>query len=301
MMGERFSDADFEKLSNAFDGTVYNECINFTIEDWAEAVLRRFYWSGQIQWLKEETVHPKVKDRIRNNLAAFFENPLVARKGKTDFDFCRVLDDMRLDDLFRLYHLFDTSPRGRVERARNDENLKIIYEAMDISVDIDADSYKQELKRTIYSLHQDEDECLDPDFTDPYAVFIQVNLSASDELLKAEFENWLTDKRKERAAKDIDPPMTRHFTIADVMRWTNLRVLGYMDLMLLAEYLEITGLTNNVTGRLLFPEPAEAVVNLAGRVSDSIKPEVKKLQGGEMLPALIAAAAAKMPLRETRR
>ena len=93
---------------------------------------------------------------------------------------------------------------------------------------------------------------------------LTVELNATDEQLKVDFEIWLKQQRETKSIK-----REKMFTDKDIAKWRNNKILPYLDLTLIARA-EGIKLTQHALGKMLFPE--EYDVDLTERIRRTIKP-----------------------------
>lgn len=112
---------------------------------------------------------------------------------------------------------------------------------------------------------------------------LTVDINASDQQLKNDFEEWLKDFRQttkyEAEKKSIAPNALR--------KWAKHKVLPYLDLTLIAEA-EKKRLTQNKLGNLLFPEEVE--VDTTERIRATVAPLAEKLLDRKTLAVLMVQA-----------
>jgi hypothetical protein len=85
------------------------------------------------------------------------------------------------------------------------------------------------------------------------SVNFPVDLRMGDDVLIESFRRWLAATRQHLAATGITPKIEPR---APLERWSTYRVLGYLDLQLIRDALEID-VTETMIGRLLFPRNSE--------------------------------------------
>ncbi|WP_420956609.1 DUF6387 family protein [Burkholderia gladioli] len=114
-------------------------------------------------------------------------------------------------------------------------------------------------------------------------VAVKVDLFSSEDKLVDDFKKWL---KATRAALDI-PNLQRRFKGGDFYRWSQNRILAYLDLSFWAQINGIQ-LTNQVIGVALFPN--EFNVNLAERVRKVVAPLALSAASPPYLEALFSQA-----------
>jgi hypothetical protein len=104
---------------------------------------------------------------------------------------------------------------------------------------------------------------------------VVINLSATDEQIKTDFDSWLTHYREAinyRHQKKL-------FTQADFDYWVEYGVIPYLDLVLIAK-IEGKKITQNKLAKLIFPN--EYDVDIVGRLRQVTKPEAERLIKNEI-------------------
>lgn len=119
---------------------------------------------------------------------------------------------------------------------------------------------------------------------DSQTEFIGIDLSASDEQVRNDFEKWLKDYRKNTEHKH--EPVKKNFTDKDMSKWVEYRVLPYLDLMLVAKY-EGKKIRQKKIVELIFPDYVEL-----DKLRKTIKPEAERLMKYKTLSAIAAQICA---------
>jgi hypothetical protein len=112
-----------------------------------------------------------------------------------------------------------------------------------------------------------------------YKPMLTIDINASDEQLKKEFEEWLNDFRKTTKYKARE----KIFTSKTMEKWVEYKVLPYLDLTLIAKA-ENKRLTQHKLGELLFPN--EDKVDTTERIRATAKKHAKPLLDRKTLAAL---------------
>jgi hypothetical protein len=115
--------------------------------------------------------------------------------------------------------------------------------------------------------------------------FLNVNLYASDEIIKMEFERWL---QVERIKSGIEIK-EKNFKSTDFNDWSKNQILACWDIVTISK-LEGIEIENEAIGRLIFPN--EYDVSLAERVRKVIKPKAKRVINSWVVDALLAQTEA---------
>ena len=119
-----------------------------------------------------------------------------------------------------------------------------------------------------------------------HQVFIEIDLSATDEDIEIAFSKWLKSKREQIEKYSISP-REKKFTTKDFNLWANKKVLPYIDLMMLEKYYGAK-LTFPLIGKLLFPN--EHYIDVGERVRKVVKPLSDGLLEFSSLDAISLAA-----------
>ena len=101
--------------------------------------------------------------------------------------------------------------------------------------------------------------------------FVQINLSASDEQLKNDFDHWLKNYRKETGITSNK----KYFSQSDLDKWFKFCAIPYLDLLLIAK-IEDKKITQHRLSSLIFPN--EFDVDVVGRLRDTTKPMAEMLK-----------------------
>lgn len=116
---------------------------------------------------------------------------------------------------------------------------------------------------------------------------VQINMAAPDEVLVSDFKRWLAEKR----ASDVYVSVpVRKFTAADFARWTQKRVLAYLDVTLAARFFRVPMPFHKI-GALLYPDLQD--VDVAEKVRKTVAPLAEEMMTYEFLAAIGEAANAK--------
>jgi hypothetical protein len=114
--------------------------------------------------------------------------------------------------------------------------------------------------------------------------YVSINLSATDEQIKKDFNHWLTNYRKvadHHSEKKL-------FKQTNFDHWIKIGVIPYLDLVLIAK-IEGKKITQNKLARMIFPD--EYDVDTVGRIRQVTKPEAEKLIKNKIHVALSAQSA----------
>jgi hypothetical protein len=115
--------------------------------------------------------------------------------------------------------------------------------------------------------------------------YVQVMLSAPDELIVEDFRKWLTSIRKDRS---FEHSPVRRFTETEVRRWSAAQVLPFLDLRL-AAWAANAEVPYHALGEILFPG---LDVDVSERTRKVTAPLAEELMTWELGEALAAAANA---------
>lgn len=112
---------------------------------------------------------------------------------------------------------------------------------------------------------------------------ILVNLASTDEDLKTAFSEWLKLKRDSLSVEPGGKKFRKNSTNFKPSNWIEKRVLQYLDLKILAKYLDLE-LTNSQIGSILFPD--EYDVDVAEKTRKVVRPAADFLMSIEHLRML---------------
>ncbi|MGY1408357.1 DUF6387 family protein [Luteimonas sp. A611] len=115
--------------------------------------------------------------------------------------------------------------------------------------------------------------------------YVQVMLSAPDELIVEDFRKWLSSIREDRS---FEHSPVKRFTETEVRRWSTNQVLPFLDLRL-AAWATGTDMPYHTLGEILFPGMD---VDVAERTRKVTAPLAEELMTWELGEALAAAANA---------
>lgn len=123
-------------------------------------------------------------------------------------------------------------------------------------------------------------------YDDSSFAFATVDLNASDDELADDFRKWLRHARETRGVRAA----AREFSLNDMQKWADMRVLAYIDLqswLLLTEQKA----TNAVLGRVLFPDEFDIGLDdrvrkvVADYAADLMSPHVVRAMQSQYLKA----------------
>ncbi|WP_028226734.1 DUF6387 family protein [Paraburkholderia ferrariae] len=106
-----------------------------------------------------------------------------------------------------------------------------------------------------------------------------IDLDAPDDVLVADFRQWLTTARRNREI----PASVDAFDSSDFLKWAEMRVLAYLDLSLWAAARGVK-IPLPIMGRALFPD--EFAIGLEDRVRKVIARDARKLLDSRTIRAL---------------
>ena len=124
-------------------------------------------------------------------------------------------------------------------------------------------------------------------YLDTEFVYAEINLSAPDAVILREFQKWIAEKRK---SPHFAHSPVRRFSKSDFARWSQKRVLAYIDLTTAARFFGVE-LPYHRMGSLLFPDIQD--VDLAEKVRKTVAPLADELLADEFQTALYEAANAR--------
>ena len=122
---------------------------------------------------------------------------------------------------------------------------------------------------------------------------IKINLYATDEKLRNDFDQWLKDIRKSTGYEDNIPKNVSKKKLSkkklyiqeDFDHWIKFGVIPYLDLMLVAD-IEYKVITQEELAPLIFPN--ESALDTYTRISQITKPTADQLINNRMYKTLLA-------------
>ncbi len=129
---------------------------------------------------------------------------------------------------------------------------------------------------------------------------VKIDLYATDEKLKKDFDQWLKHIRKATGYYDNIPKQKsqkklsnkEQYTQEDFDKWIQYGVIPYLDLMLIAE-IECKEITQVKLGNLIFPGVYN--IDLAGRIRQVTKPLAEQLIKNKVHKTLLAQLTYQIP------
>jgi len=285
---ERFRDIDpVVYAANAieqFDYLRYAECKNLSVAEWREELVHR---ARSLDWgidRADRKYLPLMLESLSMRpIGAYLEDRSNYAPSVEDVTICQawaareMIEAMPLEaNACRLWDEDMNTTQGPVGLDLND--VEAIRQVL-------AESNAREER---YSrIHDSYNDALAEHDVDEGGAFVFVQLAAPDEVIVGHFRSWLAASRKKFAQLDQSP--VAKFSEADLRRWAQHRVLGYLDLVIFAKVAGVD-LTNYKIGTLLFPDITD--VDLTEKVRKSTAPLAMELISSAMLIALSHASNA---------
>lgn len=116
---------------------------------------------------------------------------------------------------------------------------------------------------------------------------VSVDLYATDDQLRAEFNEWLSVKRTEMELAEAEPIRRKLFSNRDMRQWCEMQVLAYIDLKIIEKQYKLK-IPNHVLGELLFLDTID--IDVTERVRKVVKPIASSLMKGDTQNSLQFAA-----------
>jgi hypothetical protein len=154
-----------------------------------------------------------------------------------------------------------------------DSDLKDVWSACEAASDLTVDSSNEDLKIAFTPHDLNTKQFSRFDFEK--LAHVVVDLTATDEQIKYDFNHWLTHIRQ---ALNCQRPK-KLFTRADFDRWVELGIIPYLDLVLIAK-IEGKKIKQNQLGKLIFPN--DLTVDVVERIRKSTKPLAERLMNTEI-------------------
>lgn len=162
--------------------------------------------------------------------------------------------------------------------AKNDD-LSHVWEACEHTWDFNfKDELNSDLSEIADTPHDFHIKQYSRHDIEPYS-HVEINLSATDEQIKADFSHWLTHYRQAINYQN----QKKLFTQADFDYWVEFGVVPYLDLVLIAK-IEGKKITQNKLARMIFPN--EYDVDIVERLRKVTKPTAEWLIKSEIYSAL---------------
>jgi len=174
--------------------------------------------------------------KAKNNIALIKEKPLLI-KEKSPLEFSSVKDADYLNLYWANYY-------------RNNDLKNILK--------LSINEVTKDMLSKLVVPRPDKESAYD-------SAMLMISLGATDEQLKKDFDKWLKNYRSHSKCT----VRKKQFTEPKTKKWTNNKVLPYLDLTLIADF-ENKQLTQNQLGRLLFPDDYD--VDLTERIRRTVKP-----------------------------
>lgn len=264
------------ELPASFDAAKYESCAAFKTADWYSNLMHRALsrsMAGMGDYYLAE-----LKARSEN----FLENPIfpamkIEEGGGFEKNVYRsqVKDETALEHIFGGHTLEGYEDQGREYHQASEIALRELFGEAKYD---DATRHAHDvLSVPVWKMMTDIGLNLMGEVT------VKVDLFSSEEKLVDDFKKWL---KVTRAALDI-PNLQRRFKNSDFERWSQNRILAYLDLSFWAQ---INGLqlTNQAIGVALFPD--EFNVSLAERVRKVVAPLALSAASPPYLEALFSQA-----------
>jgi len=188
----------------------------------------------------------------------------------------RFIENLTLLDVLRFTKEYEGKEEFELDSKVMDE-LDFSIEARNKSNNL-IKKYSTPLTEEIIKWYGRLDDSSPSDLGDRY---LKIDINAPAEMLLKEFENWLYEQKNNYELNFPD----KNFKESHFADWTKNKLLQYWDISNLAKYDKVN-VTNDVIGRLLFPD--EYDVTISERVRKVIKPKAFKLFKYEIAESLIA-------------
>lgn len=257
-----------------FDIKRYDRCSTLDAMGWISAlhvryVLRQYLDFGKTDRSEEE------RARCRGWLIGLIESPLPNRRSKPLWSRAKYQSvyDLEVYSAWQMPDAFEEIPDAAKACEERHQNV--------------GDPNYQPSPLVYRSLHSLLLERNPQDRTSYRSVIAVVRLGDTDERIKAEFARWLSAKREELRTHNVPQPEWSKFTETDFRRWHQHRVLAFIDLQMIAEYMGLQP-TDEMVGDYLFP----GLDGVAERVRKTVRPLARDLMKPETLDALDGQASA---------
>ncbi|MGX5885796.1 DUF6387 family protein, partial [Burkholderia gladioli] len=272
-------------LPASFDPTKYDACAAFKSAEWYSNLMQRALGRSMTEMGGYYLSDLKVTSK------KFFDAPIFpAMKleegggfGKNVYR-AQVRDETALEHIFGGHTLRGYEDRGKEYHQASQVVLRELF---------GEEKYSEETRRAQTVLSVPSWKMMTDIGLDLMGeVSVKVDLFSSEEKLVDDFKRWV---KLTRAALDI-PNLQRRFKVGDFERWSQNRILAYLDLSFWAQINGVQ-LTNQAIGVALFPD--EFNVNLAERVRKVVAPLALSAASPPYIEALFSQALEEQERKES--
>lgn len=250
----------FDEILKTFDVAAYSGATEFDVVQWYFALNYRLY-------LLEKYKHGGVAEctqLVRDLLSAPLRNELRV-VGMPIYD--AAVTDLCAGDAWEMREIVESN--AEVAKACRDADNG---PPPDARVTIDALLFSSYNRLLAARLQKD-------------TAYVEVQLSAPDEVIVRDFTAWLTAIRRDDS---FEHAPVRRFSPKELARWAHNRVLPYIDLVIAAKYCGVS-LAAHKIGEIIFPDMD---LDAAEKIRKTVAPLQRELLSYGMLDALQQAANA---------
>lgn len=271
----------FHHWFNRFDPAIYDATRTFSLSDWYFAL-----WRRRLAW---DAMQYRSWDEVDLVKQLVFETPLLTA-GPLPMDKRRsTVGDLCALTAWGMKEVIEGDPQ--VAAACEAELSGSGAAPFECEYAPESDEWWEELVRSARAKQPNDlvwdsyhDVMHRVGLRDNFA-FAEVDMSATDEQIIADFKKWLV---KLRASASFQHSPFRSFTAKELARWSSNRVLAYIDLITLAKALNVP-LAHHTAGEKLF---AERDLNPAEKIRKTVAPLAEHLLSYPTLEALRSSAGA---------
>lgn len=266
----------FDDWVKRFDPGIYDEARNFGVGEWSFVLSRRRRLLDSIESVRGLDAIEMVKQVV-------LETPLLAKAAKQDGNYGAFVSDLTCYYAWGMRGFIEDRFSELADACRSEDDGPEPFES---EHERESEAWWDDLFESVRKAQSDSREnLLFGSFNSLTAgafgecAFAEVDLSAPDELVIADFKRWLARIRKD---KSFDHSPVGRFTDKELARWVSNRALPYIDLTLMARVLD-QPLPHFWAGTIIFPgrdfDPAE-------KVRKTVAPLAGELLAYSMIEAL---------------
>lgn len=270
----------FEKVLADFDLAAYGDVRSFGVCEWSFVLSRRRHLIDMAQW------HDRAE--LWESMLLVLSSPTLREPLKPEPVYMAAVEDLTNYAAWCMRKVIEDSPKIASQCMAEDDGPTPVASTHEVG----SDGWWKDLMA-----HDQANSASGPDLFASYndllvegpfeseSAYVEVLLSAPDEVILRDFAIWLAGMRRR---KEFDHSPVKRFTDKELARWAQNRVLPYLDLKIAAD---ISGekIPHHVIGGILFDGQD---VDVAEKVRKTVAPLADELISYEMLESLKQAANA---------
>ncbi|MGJ0492756.1 DUF6387 family protein [Methylobacter sp.] len=280
-----------------FDLKNYEVLKTLSIDEWAEVLSTRYHNYDSLIELDRPWRLGKLPNSFLLARATRVKKGIVINDKKNDAHLTYKVESILKGNSFSTVSVNSLSSYELAQLAV-DNNLSQVWEACKHMRELEANLYDNDsdlipnTNLTDIALTPHDDNIRQHLDTSYPLAYVAIDLYATDEQIKEDFNHWLTNYRRE--VKHQSPK--RLFKQADFDRWIRYSVIPYLDLTFIAK-IEGKTITQNKMAHMIFPEEYE--VDIVGRLRQVTIPMAEKLIGNKTHEALSAQSVFEKTIRKS--